>query len=259
MVGSIASLQQQVDNLFQSLNAMRHQIDSNGLPMENSPYSQASYSRSMSIPSAVSTLMPAPRQGPPTPKHPKFRGPTSSAFNLGVAKSSLQTMGITGGEEIMEEGLATHDDTPAASPPPGQSIMPKVALHSSKDPIWSLTKDECVRLIRVWQDEMGTMYPIVDIDKLIRHTNLLYTFMEAARRSGLMEASLPGADAIYDEKTVLLKLVVSIALTLEASGKSDVGRKMWECVQSNVQSHFFDSPDLGSLQMLALSVGFSTN
>jgi hypothetical protein len=163
-------------------------------------------------------------------------------------------MGITGSEEGGDEGLITHDETPSTSPPPGQAFLAKTPLHASKDAIWSLSKEEAVRLVRVWQDEMGTMYPIVDIEGLIRHAGLLYTFMDAARRSGLMEPGLPGADAIYDDQTVLLKLIVSIALTLEASGKSDLGRKMWECVKANVEAHQFDSPDLKSLQMLALAV-----
>jgi hypothetical protein len=163
-------------------------------------------------------------------------------------------MGITGGEEGGEEGTTTHDGTPAASPPPSHAGVAKPIMHASKDAIWSLTKDEAVRLVRVWQDEMGTMYPIVDVGRLIRHAGLLFTFMEAARRSGLMEASFPGADAIYDDQTNLLKLIVAIALTLEGSGKSELGKKMWECVQSSVQSELFDSPDLRGLQMLALAV-----
>jgi hypothetical protein len=253
MIGHISTLQSQVDQLYSNLNALRTHVDNaTSLGLESSPYSQPSYSRSLSIPSAAGAMA-GHRQQPPTPKHPKFRGPTSAAFNLGVAKSSLQNMGITGSEEALDEGITTHDETPSTSPPPGQIFLPK-PLHASKDAIWSLSKEEAIRLVRVWQDEMGTMYPIVDIESLTRHIGLLYTFMDAARRSGLMEPGMPGADAIYDDQTVLLKLIVSIALTLEASGKSDLGRKMWECVKTSVEAHQFDSPDLKSLQMLALSV-----
>jgi hypothetical protein len=261
MIGHITTLQSQVDQLYSNLNALRAQVDNGtaGLGLDASPYSQHSYSRSLSIPSAGGAL--GSHRQPPTPKHPKFRGPTSAVFNLGVAKSSLQNMGITGSEEGLDEGITTHDETPSTSPPPGQAFLAKTPLHASKDAIWSLSKEETIRLVRVWQDEMGTMYPIVDIDRLIRHANLLFTFMDAARRSGLMEPGLPGADAIYDDQTVLLKLIVSIALTLEASGKSDLGRKMWECVKTNVEAHQFSSPDLKSLQMLALAVSvvFKTN
>jgi hypothetical protein len=177
-------------------------------------------------------------------------------YNLGVAKSSLQHMGITSvGDEGPEEGLTTQDGTPSVTPPPVliQPDLPK-SLHADKDAIWSLSKDEAVRLIHVWQDEMGTMYPVVDIDRLVRHASLLFTFMEAARRSGLMEASLPGADAIHDEQTNSLKLIVAIALTLEASGKSDLGRRLWDAVKSPIETIGFNPPDVRGLQMLVLAV-----
>ncbi|KIW06776.1 hypothetical protein, variant 2 [Verruconis gallopava] len=251
MSAHLQSLQQQVDTLYSNLSSLRNQIDMQGMPpMASSPYSQHTpYQRPMSIGSGGSFAQP----GRQLPKHPEFRGPTSAVFNLGVAKSSLQHMGITGGEDGPEEGLTTQDVTPSATPPPMiQPDLPK-SLHADKDAIWSLNKDEAVRLIHVWQDEMGTMYPIVDIDRLIRHTHLLFTFMEAARRSGLMEASLPGADAIHDDQTNCLKLIVAIALTLEGSGKSDLGRRLWDCVKASIETISFNPPDVKGLQMLVLA------
>jgi hypothetical protein len=250
MNAHIQSLQQQVDTLYSNLSSLRNQIDIQGLPtMSGSPYSQQTpYQRPMSIGSGGSFVQPSRA----LPKHPEFRGPTSAVFNLGVAKSSLQHMGITGGEEVPEEGT-TQDGSQSATPPPIQPDLPK-PLHADKDAIWSLNKDEAIRLIHVWQDEMGTMYPVVDIDRLIRHTTLLFTFMEAARRSGLMEASLPGADAIHDDQTNSLKLIVAIALTLEASGKSDLGRRLWECVKAPIETIGFNPPDVKGLQMLVLAV-----
>ena len=254
MNAHIQSLQQQVDTLYSNLSALRNHIDLNGMPpMAASPYNQQGpYQRPMSIGSGGGFAQPP--QARALPKHPEFRGPTSAVFNLGVAKSSLQHMGITGGEDGHEEGLTTQDGTPSATPPPMiQPDLPK-PLHADKDAIWSLSKDEAVRLIHVWQDEMGTMYPIVEIDRLVRHANLLFTFMEAARRSGLMEASLPGADAIHDDQTNSLKLVVAIALTLEASGKSDLGRRLWDAVKSPIETIGFNPPDVRGLQMLVLAV-----
>lgn len=260
MNNHIQSLQQQVDTLYSNLSSLRNHIDMNGMPQgmggsSGSPYNQQGpYQRPMSIGSGGGYGQPPPPTQRVTPKHPEFRGPTSAVFNLGVAKSSLQHMGITGGEEDHEQGLTTQDGTPSMTPPPMiQPDLPK-PLHADKDAIWSLSKDEAVRLIHVWQDEMGTMYPVVDIDKLVRHTNLLFTFMEAARRSGLMEAGLPGADAIHDDQTNSLKLIVAIALTLEASGKSDLGRRLWDCVKSPIEVISFNPPDVKGLQMLVLAV-----
>lgn len=162
-------------------------------------------------------------------------------------------MGITG-EDGPEEGLTTHDGTPTATPPPIQPDLPRPIMHADKDAIWSLSKDEALRLVHVWQDEMGSMYPIVDIDRLSKHTSLLFTFMEAAKRSGLMEATLPGADAIHDEQTNALKLMLAIALTLEGSGRSELGRRLWDCVKAPIETIGFSPPDVKGLQMLVLAV-----
>jgi hypothetical protein len=231
---------------------LRNQVDAGGMPLDASPYSQSPYPP---LPDSSTAGLILPGRPTPTPKHPKFRGPTSALYNLGVARSSLVHMGIAGGEEGGEDGLMTHDGTPAGSPPPSQRPI----LHASKDAIWSLNKDEAIRLIYVWQDEMGTMYPIVDVEGLVRHTGMLFTFMEAARRSRLMESSMPGADAIYDDQTNLLKLIVAIALTLEGSGKSEFGKKMWECVRTTVEAQLFEPPGLKGLQMLGLAVRLSTS
>src|ERR1700712_4315951 len=202
MVAQISGLQQQVDALYSNVNSMRNNMD-HGLPMDPIPYNQQRLSRSLS----VSTPTVSQNTLHSVPKHPRFHGPTSAVFNLGVAKSSLQSMGITGTEDNIDEALLTNDGSPAASPQPMRSMLSKPSVHASRDPIWLIGKDEAIRLVRVWQDEMGCMYPIVDVDKMINHINLLYSFMDAARRSGLIMTELHGPDAISDDETNLLKII----------------------------------------------------
>jgi hypothetical protein len=44
-----------------------------------------------------------------------------------------------------------------------------------------------MRLCKVYEEEVGIMYPVVDITKVISQANLLYTFMEAATRTGFAQ------------------------------------------------------------------------
>src|SRR5579862_65796 len=86
MNAQIASLQDQVNNLYDNLNALRlREGTSMGepRPLERS-VSMSQYS--------VNNGSPSVRQQP-TPKHPRYQGPTSSAFNLAVAKNTLYNMG----------------------------------------------------------------------------------------------------------------------------------------------------------------------
>jgi hypothetical protein len=65
----------------------------------------------------------------------------------------------------------TGDPTPIASPPEIQPPPQLMNAHGSPctDPIWALTRDEMVRLCRVYEEEMGIMYPVTNIEKVIIH------------------------------------------------------------------------------------------
>ncbi|KAK5042367.1 hypothetical protein LTR16_011639, partial [Cryomyces antarcticus] len=51
--------------------------------------------------------------------------------------------------------------------------------------------------------------------------------MDAAARNGFMRKDLAGADEIDDEETNTLRIVLAIALTTEASGQSDIGKRLF--------------------------------
>lgn len=186
-------------------------------------------------------------------KHPRFHGPTSSAFNLGVAKSSLKTMGITGGEDGDDEGIITQDATPMGSPPNMHAMLPKQQLHEGKDPIWALSRNEALRLIQVWHEEMGMMYPFLDIERTVRYAEMLFTFVEAAARSGLIQGARSGADSIMDDRTSILKLILATALILEGNGKDQLGEKLFWNVHPVVERTLSSPVDLQGINMLMLA------
>jgi len=256
MNGHIASLQQQVDDLYANISALRDQVD--GPLMRGSPYDPNAYSTSMAMPQAnMATPTDPVLLRPPEPNKPRYRGSTSASFTLGVARSSLQNMGIMGPEEAMEDGGdMTQDATPMGSPPQGHAVPTplKQIAHATKDPIWVVSKEEANRLVHVWQEEIGMMYPVVDMEKMQSHINMLYTFVEAAQRTGLMQMAMPGADAIRDDQTSMLKLILACALMLEGSGKSDLGKRMFEHVRLTVEAQITAPASIIGVQMLTLAV-----
>lgn len=273
MSDHVGSLQEQVNSLYHDLNNLRAQLGAS-MPMHpaqqsqqtpidptlQSPFHRPSYPGTQVAPGApLAPMSPATtrqKSHSQSGQQPTFRGPTSSDFNFGVAKSSLQTMGITGitnhnGEEPASGGPDTREQTPEGAPPARQI---RQDWHSDKDPIWSVTKDEAVRLCRVYEDEMGLMYPVLDIDKVIAYTQKLYRFMEAAHRSGLMQQGLPGADAIDDEDTNILKMVIAVALTVEGSGRSDLGTRMFEYVHPAIENLLLGNVGTKGIRLLILTV-----
>jgi len=169
MNSQINRLQEQVDTLFANLNALRNGDIANFPPASE---------RGISTPHSNAQI-PSPIRYRVQPKHTSFRGPTSSAFSLDVAKNTLHSMGY----QELEETLA-HDATPVGSPPTIED-MPSEGGIRGRDIILELSKDEVVRLCRVYEEEMGMMYPVLDIEDIILHTNNLVRWSRPPSPVGL--------------------------------------------------------------------------
>ncbi|PQE30615.1 hypothetical protein CJF32_00009850 [Rutstroemia sp. NJR-2017a WRK4] len=220
MNAQLASLQEQVDSLYANLNAMRSTADTNSY----APLSDRSMS--MSQHSGVQAMSPMGRYKP-TPRHPSFRGPTSSAFGLDVAKTTLHNMGYPG---LADEGSLTQDPTPVPSPPPTRPRLPMLNANGSRapDPLRSVPREEMVRLCRVYEEEMGLMYPVVNIEELIQHGTNLHDFIDAAVRNGLATTDHRG---INDYQSCALKTIMAISMIVEGAGQSDMAYRLFESVR----------------------------
>ncbi|KAH8666014.1 hypothetical protein BGZ60DRAFT_358253, partial [Tricladium varicosporioides] len=236
MNAQLATLQQQVDDLYASMNALRSNGESIGFA------GTSERSMPMSHSGSVQPISPLSRNRP-TPRHPSYRGPTSSIFSLDVAKTTLQNMGYQGLNA--DEGVTTQDDTPIGSPPaPRPPALPGTNGNSSArgpDPLWSLNKDEMIRLCRVYEEEMGIMYPVVNIEQVITHGTNLYTFLGSVTRNGLANSSDVGK-GINDENSCVLKMVLACATLTEGSGQSEIGFRLFDSVRENANRILHGEP-----------------
>jgi Fungal specific transcription factor domain/Fungal Zn(2)-Cys(6) binuclear cluster domain len=241
----ISALQDQVNELFAQLNDLRARQDG-GLPPAPDPIFHhdgpgRSLSASRTLPPLVSPKRPSQRV------LPQFHGPTSSAYGFDVAKSSLQTMGIT--NNMLDEGLMSRDRSRAASPLPASP-------HSNKDPLWLIDAAEVGRLCRIYEEEIGIMYPVVDIERVQKHASGLYKFIGASLRSGFGNPSLPGSDAFDDEDTVVLKMVLAITLVVEGSGRSELGERFFESAKPAVDLRLVTNTGVLSVALLVLTATY---
>ena len=101
---------------------------------------------------------------------------------------------------------------------------------------------------------MGLMYPVLNIEKVVSYTERLYVFVDAMRRNGLMQEGMPGTDAIDDEDTTILKLVIACALTMEGCGRSDLGQRMFENVRTTVDNYVIGAVGIKGIQALTMTV-----
>lgn len=252
MTAQIASLQEQVDSLYANLSSLRSDLAANQTPidpsLQNDPYT------SLRAGLAAAPAAPMVSPGHPrthsqsAPKPPAFRGPTSTDFSFDVAKSSLQTMGITPSGQGVDEGAVTADATPSHSP----NLQGRT--HPSKDPIYSVSRNEALRLLRVYHEEMHEMYPVISIAHITNHIGSIYSFIEAIIRNGIMHKEMPGADTINDEDTMILKLVLAIAMIVEGMGVSELGQRLFESVQPSVDALLLRDTSIRDVRILALTV-----
>ena len=227
MNAHLTSLQDQVNHLYANLNALRSgpAAANDGLSYPPPP-SESPVSRSISHPSVAHPQ--SPTAGHRSGKTSTFRGPTSSFYHLNVAKNTLQNMGYQDLKDS-NDNLVPQDASPRSSPIALKPLAIGPTSHPTRDPLWSLNKDEVVRLCRVYEENLGDLYPVVNMEQMIIHGTNLYEYVDSAMRNGL--AAPNAGQEINDDQSNILKMVLACALTAESNGDSELGRRLFDSVR----------------------------
>lgn len=184
-----------------------------------------------------------------TARETPFQGPTTSAYSFGLARSSLQRRGIVEHqEEAADEGDLAQEPSPLASPSASNRDM---ELHHAVDPLWALPKAEALRLCRVYEEEMGIMYPVLELSELLDQVDLLYGLMDRTPDSNIH----PHGDHVIDQEDIyILRLVFACALTAEASGRSERAISLFNSVKEVQDNCVWGPPEIKSIIFLTLVV-----
>lgn len=250
---TIQHLQDQVQRLYADLTALRPSHDSSASPYPNPsayphhpsmvpPHSEGPYHTT------------SPPAGSSRVRHRRFQGPTSSAFNIDVANSSLQTMGLTD-PNLIESSGHSYEPINSMSPHQQHAPDPLAPSHYGKDPIWSIAKEEAIRLCRVYDEEIGMMYPMLDIEQTIERADKLFTFTETATGIGLIERTKPLANNMRGPEIDILKMIFATTLTLEGGGQSELGSALFDTVRAACENKLGEPNDIQGLRLLVIMVG----
>lgn len=257
MSAQVTRLQEQVDNLFSAMNALRQETSSLRLaPIHDHilppPVTTGS-------PSPIPTLPPLtrPRLGYRVPS--SFHGPTSIAFTVDVAKSTLHRMGYT---DVAEDSVSQPTEptphpspalAPLAAPPPLVSSSPPSAVP--RDPILEFDEAEMLRLCELHEEEVGAMYPVIPIETVKQHAQSLGPWFATVKlNSSAAQQSLPD---LNDQKTLVLKIVLCCALVVEEHGNSARAARLYESIQPIIDRMLMSEPaDIVKLPFLALVAGY---
>ncbi|KAI0420948.1 fungal-specific transcription factor domain-containing protein [Xylaria grammica] len=247
MAAQVNHLQEQVETLFSNLNALRAETLRVGGPIYQPDRTLTGPSASSTPTSSTMTVLPVPRQPPVA-----FRGPTSNRFSLDVAKNTLHKMGYSYPSDNIDANGHTQE-TPSTSPKLAPQVAPAVE-NSTADALWELDKDEMIRLCRIYEEEVGIMYPVLRIDSIITHAKTLATWMAAAKKSGFADGQDGG---INDPNTLLLKIVLCGGLLVEGHGNSVQAQRIFAGIKPIANRMLMsDPPNVQNLPFLALVAGY---
>ena len=222
----LTSLQQQVESLYASMDALRRDHDTQN---RNGYGASSMMSQSpMDYRGTSSAVVKAT---------PKFQGPTSSAYSFDVAKHTLQNMGYTPLESGLGDGPDGGGDgeneTPIGSPRltneaiPGWIETRNIRGDVNGDPLEVLSREEALRLCQVYADEIGSMYPVLDMDTVAETCQFVHDRLDEQLRQNPTANDQKREYNIADHDLNNLKMVIAIATVVEGSGLSSLGERLY--------------------------------
>ncbi|KAG5929144.1 hypothetical protein E4U42_006968 [Claviceps africana] len=171
-----------------------------------------------------------------------FRGTTGMAFGLDVANDTIASMGYRGVEESDDQGPQDLQGSDV--------VVQTTPSNHGYDPLLEFHKDEILRLCRFHEDEIGIMYPVLNIQAVIAHANTIAPYLESVGHQQWPEV-------MNHDKTLQLKMVMCCALALESHGHSEKAIRLYESMEAVVNRKLMsDASDVGSLPLLCLVAGY---
>ncbi|ODA79178.1 hypothetical protein RJ55_04770 [Drechmeria coniospora] len=196
----------------------------------------------------ASILTPSPSNGyggaRTVPKDPQFVGPTRPAYGLLVAERSLTRMGIPASEPEPE--------SPRASPTPSERSRGECA--DADVDFWNrCTPHELSRLLGVFEEEVESVYPFIDIVELAsRADQILYLIRSPASMDNQHRETRP---PLTSRDIEMAKLAAATGIAIEARGRNQLSAAIAESVQDSITRISRSEVALKGIQLLvALSI-----
>jgi hypothetical protein len=187
------------------------------------------------------------------PVSPSYIGPTSSEFGLNVPNNAP---GLDE-TEVLDNAQMSASNSPSALPlEEGEGNV----NISSTNPLLSLTETEALRLVDIYEEAVGVMYPVVDL-KSIREFIVDFYRQHLDGSSDHLCAPQNGNEAWWfsARDNEVLKIVLALALSSESNGKNELGDVLAASVENTFASTRTQVPevDMKELIILALVVSYT--
>jgi hypothetical protein len=181
---------------------------------------------------------------------PEFCGLSSSEFALKAVSGNLREMGMP--SAILSK-LSSDYGNSSEVPSHFSNYGPFIRLVAM-DPLWDIPKTETVTLAKKWFTSMGRLYPF------LREKELLDTVDRVYAAIGPISVGTPtprrelAAEALLNNETNKLKVVLAISKTMEDGGRNDQAQRLFQSTTEAVESLIWNPSGISGIQLLVLTV-----
>lgn len=170
------------------------------------------------------------------PKSPTYVGPTSAEFGLGRPRpSSHHDTPIDNIDENDDEDLDS--STAGLSPAPTVDDRECAIPGASGDPLRGLGLEEILRLVQVYEDTVGIMYPCVDLASVRTYVvEFHHTYHPAIDRTSGPTPAPSDQDWFHARDIQVLKILLATALLVESHGRSERAAQLADSVEDRFAS-----------------------
>ncbi|KAL4962909.1 transcription factor domain-containing protein [Aspergillus stella-maris] len=170
------------------------------------------------------------------PGSPDYVGPTSAEFGLAARQKNTD-----GGDGNESDGEDLEESTSATSP---AAVSDVEAM--SNDPLGWLGKDEALRLVTVYENNVGLMYPCIDLDSLRCYVNDYY-------KDGPIPPGTTDQDWFFARDAEVLKILLATALLAESHGWSERAALLADSVEDRFATRV-KIPEVDMKELLILTL-----
>lgn len=242
LVEDISRLQQQVATLIEGMRELTERGRS-------SDYGVAPLGTNQQVSPAYSAHARASRHKSAEPMQPHFVGPTRPAFSLRIAEISLTRMGIGSNEALPPSAPDSRAGSPGPSSPEPQ-MASQVGL--GYDPLLTFAPGEILRLLDVFQEEVESVYPFIEVARLAAGALQVLAFLRNPE-----EDMAPSMRRALQKDMRLMKVAIATGIVIEAHGRNDASTLLTDSVEAEISYASRLNVDLKEVQLCTMLV--STN
>jgi hypothetical protein len=177
------------------------------------------------------------------PGSPDYVGPTSAEFGI------MQGQKSTGESDGYGDGESETESTTAPSP-----VAVSDVEAMSNDPLGCFGKEEALRLVDVYENNVGLMYPCIDLDSVRSYVDDYY---KDGSRAGPTPPGMSDQDWFFARDAEVLKIILATALLAESHGRSERAALLADSVEDRFAARVkIPEVDMKELLILTLLVSF---